>query len=618
MLVLPKIEEEGDLNKYPAFYWNHVGLEMNRITHSLGGPHGGPTMSSRALGLLQLAMHDAFFAALGNDASNPATYLLVNQTVDGKVVDGPLTIAKKSAAERFGNDGVAAGDLDNANRALTGAAITVLDDLYTGDHRNISIVASDTLTGNLKRLIGAFEFKDACGKTIGVEILHPAHQLGVAIAQQIMALLAVKPGEPGADEGRYEPKQGPYYFRDEPVTPVRPQPIDPNDPSRGSRALRVYHGPVYGFTVKTFAAHTAGAHQIAEWPDPRKSPALADVYKRAFDEVVALGGAPGLASTKRKPSETVIAYFWAYDGANLIGTPPRLYNQIIRNVAFKKTTAANELEKTKEFVRVLALTNVAMADAGKFAWREKYRFELWRPLSGVREEPDRNRADPFWQALGAPETNTDKVSFKPPFPAYPSGHATFGAAAFQMLRLFYGARDQSFSAIETKVKADGYQDVDNLSFTFVSDELNGISRDLRQPYDPSTPIEDQQGDVRTKIECAYESLWKAIFDNGFSRIYLGVHWNFDAAAASDTHKTAIPDDRGLGQVPKAPADIKYSNVWRPGRAANALPTGGVPLGLGIANDIFLNGMKQDAAATTTSVPPSSEPFSKRSNTTYRS
>lgn len=372
--------------------------------------------------------------------------------------------------------------------------------------------------------------------------------------------------------------------------------------------LRAYHGPLYGFTVKTFAARTAGAHQIAEWPDPRKSTALKDVYNRAFDEVIALGGAPGLASTKRTARETVIAYYWAYDGANLIGTPPRLYNQIIRNVAFSKSTAsASELEKTKEFVRVLALTNVAMADAGKFAWREKYKFELWRPLSGVREEPDPNRADPFWLALGAPETNTDKVSFKPPFPAYPSGHATFGAAGFQMLRLFYGARDHTRATIEGKVNSDGYQDVDSLAFKFVSDELNGISRDLRQPYDPSAPIEDQQGDVRTKVECEYASLWKAIFENAFSRIYLGVHWNFDAASAADTH---------AGGVPKDPHTIRYTNVW-PSRPAGALPTGGVPLGLGIANDIFLNGMKQDAAAATTTLPFSSEPFSKRSNTTYR-
>ena len=51
--------------------------------------------------------------------------------------------------------------------------------------------------------------------------------------------------------------------------------------------------------------------------------------------------------------------------------------------------------------------------------------------------------------LGAPASNshvaaTDEKparsdrNFTPPFPAYPSGHATFGAAALHVVRLFYG------------------------------------------------------------------------------------------------------------------------------------------------------------------------------------
>ncbi|WP_162235389.1 hypothetical protein, partial [Sphingomonas sp. Leaf226] len=48
-------------NAVPVFYWNFVALEMNRLTHSLSGPQTGPTMSSRALGLFHLAIHDAWF-----------------------------------------------------------------------------------------------------------------------------------------------------------------------------------------------------------------------------------------------------------------------------------------------------------------------------------------------------------------------------------------------------------------------------------------------------------------------------------------------------------------------------------------------------------------------------
>lgn len=622
MLTLPTVQENPTLNALPVFYWNHVGLEMNRLTHSLAGPHGGPTMSSRALGLLHLAMHDGFLAALGaTETSSPPTYLpnksraALTNAASSYEHSGKVSVMEpkpSGAAER-------STALDNANRALTGAAITILDLLYSGAHPDISIVASDTLTRTLSRMIADYREQ--------IDILHPAHVLGEGIAKTIFQLLAVKPGEPGADAGRYEPKSGPYYFRDEPVTPVHQRFLDPNNPDRGTAAVQAYHGPSYGFTVRDFGVTQPKEHRIADHPKDNPD------YINALKEVVALGGAPNLRCTTRKADETAIGYYWAYDGANLIGTPPRLYNQIARLVAFSKRNAKDDdLTFSTEVVRVLALVNTAMADAGKFAWHEKYRFELWRPLSGVREHPDKPNAapayaDPFWLALGAPETNSDRVAFKPPFPAYPSGHATFGAAAFQMLRLYYGQRDGSLTIqqVEQKVQADGFQKAfgtagsettaDGLEFTFTSDELDGVSRDLRQPYDPDRPIEDQQGTVRTKAPRTYPSLWHAIFDNAFSRIYLGVHWNFDAAAASDIY---VDGDISKGLTPNR-HDIVYRHVWPRKLDPSKLPTGGVPLGLGIANDIFLNQMRvpRETGEHLTTTTASTSFQSKRSNTTYR-
>jgi len=493
----------------------------------------------------------------------------------------------------------------------------MLDILYAGAHPSISILASDTLTSSLRRMILDY--------APHMDALHPAHGLGVYVARRIFDILGVKPGQPGADQGRYEPKSGRYYFRDEPVTPVRPSPIDPNEPGRGASAARVYHAPFYGLTVPDFAVTDSDGHRIDDWPKPGK-PGGSGPYQDALEEVVRLGGAPSLSTTHRTPDQTVVAYYWAYDGANLIGTPPRLYNQIARIIIWSKRLPQNtDLKNTSEFVRALALVNVAMADAGKYAWREKYRYELWRPLSGVREHDKSSDdisagetkltatgADPFWLALGAPETNTDRVSFKPPFPAYPSGHATFGAAAFQMLRLFYWARGG-------KLPTNLQTPKDGLSFAFVSEELNGVSRDLRQPYDPSRPIEDQQGTVRTRVKRKFDNLWDAIFENAFSRIYLGVHWNFDAADPQD-----IKGKHGK------PQGIKYKHVWTQKRNGGPYPIGGVPLGLGIANDIFGNEMKQpipvagagaaDAQETRSpanQVPLSVERAAKFSNTTYR-
>src|SRR5205823_8060420 len=86
----------------------------------------------------------------------------------------------------------------------------------------------------------------------------------------------------------------------------------------------------------------------------------------------------------------------------------------------------------------------------------------------------------------------------PPFPAYPSGHAGIGGALFETLRKFYGT--------------------DAIAFTFVSDELNGVTR-------------DNDGNVRPLIPRSFSSLSQAEEENGQSRIYLAIHWTSDKTAA---------------------------------------------------------------------------------------
>jgi vanadium chloroperoxidase len=579
MLVLPDIDEPSGLNAFPVLYWNHAGLQMNRITHSLGGPQGGPTMSSRALGLLHLAMHDAFFGVL-NDSANPSMWL--------------------AAANRPALPPGLVADLMTANAALTGAAITMLERLY-GAPGDISNEASGTLRTALR------ELRNGYGEPTDTNFR--SYRYGVEIAEKVHSALAVLPNEPGADQGNYKPKGGRYHFDDEPLNPVRLTDIDPNDSTKGKRTQHVYHGPFYGTTVESFAVTDPEGHRIAGWPQPPNPE-----YDAALKEVHRVGGAASLNGTARTADQTVAAYYWAYDGANLIGTPPRLYNQILRKIAWAKSNPANtELDRSKEFVRLFALANVAMADAGKFAWTEKYRHDLWRPLSGVRQhDPSADGggagspqvaapADPFWLTLGAPETNANRLSFKPPFPAYPSGHATFGAACFQMVRLYYG-----------EATVSGPNVPDNIAFSFVSEEMNGISRDLHQPHEPSKKIEDQPGLVRTYVKRKFPSLWHAIWENAFSRIWLGVHWRFDAFDYADAGNG--PDSDGYDTY-KDPAQVSYSHVWTaPRGAGDPLPIGGVPLGLGIANDIFGNGMLQQGGAM--SAVRTLPQASKITNTTY--
>jgi hypothetical protein len=230
-------------------------------------------------------------------------------------------------------------------------------------------------------------------------------------------------------------------------------------------------------------------------------PALGSAeYAQAFAEVKALGGDGFSTSTTRTTDETEIGIFWGYDGTPSLCAPPRLYNQIAKQLADMMHSDVVEL------ARLLALVNTAMADAGIAIWESKYHYEFWRPVGGIREADanpavslpgDGNPAtiaDPTFMPLGAPASNLTGRNFTPPFPAYPSGHAGFGGALFEILRRFYGR--------------------DDISFTFVSDEFNGVTQ-------------DRNGNVRPLLPRHFASLSDAEEENGQSRIYLGIHWGFD-------------------------------------------------------------------------------------------
>src|SRR5262249_31192825 len=95
----------------------------------------------------------------------------------------------------------------------------------------------------------------------------------------------------------------------------------------------------------------------------------------------------------------------------------------------------------------------------------------------------------------------------PPFPAYTSGHATFGGAAFKMMADFYQTDDIHF----------------RIPFDFISDEFNGVTRDIHNQ------IPDLVMNFIRNIESRhYTSFSQAAAENAASRIFLGIHWRFDA------------------------------------------------------------------------------------------
>ncbi|MDQ3637663.1 MAG: DJ-1/PfpI family protein, partial [Actinomycetota bacterium] len=99
----------------------------------------------------------------------------------------------------------------------------------------------------------------------------------------------------------------------------------------------------------------------------------------------------GQAQPRRTANQTLRGIYWAYDGASGLGTPPRMYNQIVRKVAENIPNPDNpggEVNTPEQNARLFALLNVAMGDAGILAWDQKYIHDLWRPVVGIREHDE--------------------------------------------------------------------------------------------------------------------------------------------------------------------------------------------------------------------------------------
>ena len=215
-------------------------------------------------------------------------------------------------------------------------------------------------------------------------------------------------------------------------------------------------------------------------------------YGMEYNNAKDMGGDGVTTPTVRSQEQAYIGYFWGYDGTPSLCAPPRLYNQISIPIL------SEHLSTVLEIIRGISLLNVGMGDAAIAAWYYKYFFNIWRPISAIREADTLNPLtipDTTWTPLGAPASNTSQNGFVPNFPSFPSGHSSFGGLVFQLLRNLIGR--------------------DNISFTFVSDELNGIT------------IDHQTGLPRPNVPRSFTSLTQAEDENGFSRIPLGIHFYSD-------------------------------------------------------------------------------------------
>src|SRR6266404_7661007 len=154
---------------------------------------------------------------------------------------------------------------------------------------------------------------------------------------------------------------------------------------------------------------------------PGPPPALtSQAYAQAINEVKSLGQN---TSTTRTPDQTVIGKFWA-------GPIWNTWNEIAENAALAHHT---NLETT---ARLFAVLNLSFADSTIAFYDAKYHYQLWRPVTAIREANTIGNpaiaGDPTWTPLAV--TALD--------PAYPSAHGVISGAGAAVLAAFFGNQDQ--------------------------------------------------------------------------------------------------------------------------------------------------------------------------------
>ena len=223
---------------------------------------------------------------------------------------------------------------------------------------------------------------DGQAKTDGVAV-------GEAAASAILALRAndgsglVVPYTPGSDPGDWQPT-----------------------PPAFAPALLPGWGQVTTFGILNGA-------QFRSAPPPLLGSAR---YARDFNEVKLVGD---VNSSARPQDRTNVARFY-------IIAAVQVYNPAARQVSIaqEKTLSQNAHD--------FALLAMAVCDGLISSMETKYYYNRWRPVTAIRA------ADTDGNPSTGPDTGWLPLIITPPFPSYPSAHASAGGAARRILERLYG------------------------------------------------------------------------------------------------------------------------------------------------------------------------------------
>ena len=145
-------------------------------------------------------------------------------------------------------------------------------------------------------------------------------------------------------------------------------------------------------------------------------------YAAEFNEVKALGGNGVVTPSARTATQTYIAKWWQ-------SNPVASWNDVARQLI-----ARNGLDAL-ESARLLAMQNLAAADAAINVWNDKYHFSFWRPFQAIRRAAEDGNAA---TSPDPPGTLPWTPLLSAPYPDHVSGHLGLDGAHTGVLRMFFG------------------------------------------------------------------------------------------------------------------------------------------------------------------------------------
>jgi hypothetical protein len=141
-------------------------------------------------------------------------------------------------------------------------------------------------------------------------------------------------------------------------------------------------------------------------------------YAAELNEVKALGGDGVVTPSARTGTQTYVTRWWQ-------SNPVASWNEVARQLITR-----NHLDAS-DSARLLAMENLAGADAAITTWNDKYHFNFWRPFQAIRRATED----------GNPATSPD-LTWTPlitaPYPDHTSGHLGHDGVHTGVLRMFFG------------------------------------------------------------------------------------------------------------------------------------------------------------------------------------